>query len=74
MLFNCKNSLLITYKYTRSQHPNPGIIINNVRVPRLDGAILLRHYMCEDIYKLNASKYVSNFNRQSNMFLPILSM
>ncbi len=24
--------------------------------------------MCEDIYKFNASKYVSDFNRESNMF------
>ncbi len=30
--------------------------------------------MCEDIYKFTASKCVSDFNRQSNMFLPILSM
>ncbi len=30
--------------------------------------------MCEDIYIFNTSKCVSDFNRQSNMFLSILSM
>ncbi len=67
-LFNGKKSLLIIYKCTRSQPPDPGIVINNVRVPRVDEVILLGHYMCENIYKFNASKCASNFNRQSNMF------
>ncbi len=30
--------------------------------------------MCEDVYKCNASKRVSDFSRQSNIILPILSM
>ncbi len=66
VLFNSKKSLLIIYKCTRSQSPNPGIVINNVRVPRVDEVILLGHSMCEDIYKCNASKCVGDFNRQSN--------
>ncbi len=69
ILFNGKKSLLIIYKCTRSQPPNLGIVINNVRVPRVDEVIFGRHYMCEDIYKFNASNCVSDFNRQSNMFL-----
>ncbi len=68
VLFNGKNSLLIIYKCTRSQPPDPGIVINNVRMPRVDEVSLLGHYMCEDIYKCNTSKCVSDFNRQSNMF------
>ncbi len=39
----------------------------NVRIPRVDEVILLGHYICEDIYTFNASKCVSDFNRQSNM-------
>ncbi len=58
-----KKSLLIIYKCTRSQPPNPGKVINNVRVSRVDEVILLGYYMC----KFNASS-VSDFNRQSNMF------
>ncbi len=69
VLFNDKESLLIIYICTKSQPPDLGIVINNVRVPRVDEVILLWHYMCEDIYKFNASKCVSDFNRQSNMFL-----
>ncbi len=42
--------------------------INNVRVPNVDEVILVRHYMCDDIYKFNASKCVSDFNRQNNIF------
>ncbi len=68
VLFNGKKILLIIYKCTRSQPPDPSIVINNVRVPRVDEVILLGRYMCEDIYKFNASTCVSNFNRQSNMF------
>ncbi len=67
-LFNGKKSLLIIYKYTKSQPPDLGIVINNVRVPRVDEVIVLGYYMCEDIYKFNASKCVSDFNRKSNMF------
>ncbi len=33
----------------------------------VDKVILLGYYMCEDIYKFNASKSVSDFNRQNNM-------
>ncbi len=66
VLFNGKKSWLIIYNCTRSQPSDPGIVINNVRV---DEVILLGHYMCEDIYKFNASKCVSDFNRQSNMFV-----
>ncbi len=62
VLFNGKKSLLIIYKCTRSHPPDPGIVINNLRVPRVDEVILLGHYMCEDIYKFNASKCVSDFN------------
>ncbi len=40
VLFNGKKSLLIIYKCTKSQPPNPGIVINNVRVPRVDEVIL----------------------------------
>ncbi len=68
VLFNGKKSLLIIYKCTRSQPPDLGIVINNVRVPKVDEVILLGHHMCEDIYKFNASKCVSDSNRQSNMF------
>ncbi len=50
VLFNGKKSLLIIYKCTRSQHPNPDIIINNVRVPRVDEVFLLEHYMCRKIF------------------------
>ncbi len=64
MLFNGKKNLLIIYKCTWSQAPDPGIVINNVMVCRV---ILLGHYMCEDIYIFNASKFVSDFNRQSKM-------
>ncbi len=39
VLFNSKKSLLIIYKCTRSHPPNPGIVINNVRVPRVDEVI-----------------------------------
>ncbi len=63
-----KKSLLIIYKCTKSQPSDPCIVINNVRVPRVDEVILLGHYMCEDIYTFNASKCVSDFNRQINMF------
>ncbi len=63
VLFNGKKSLLIVYKCTKSQAPDLGIVINNVRVPRVNEVILLVHYMCEDIYKFNASKCVSDFNR-----------
>ncbi len=69
VVFNGKKCLLIIYKCTRSQPPDPGIVINNVRVLRVDEVILMEHYMCEDIYKFNASKCVSDFNRHSNMFL-----
>ncbi len=69
MLFNGKKSLLIIYKCTRSQPPDPGIVINYVRVPRVDEVILLGHYMCEDIYKFNVFKCVSDLiDAQSNMF------
>ncbi len=68
VLFNGKKSLPIIYKCTRSQPPDPGIVINNVRVPRVNEVILLGHYVCEDIYKCNVSKCISDFNRQSNMF------
>ncbi len=68
VLFNGKKSLLIIYKCTKLQPPGPGIVINNVRVHRVGEVILLVHYMCEDIYKFNASKCVNDFNRQSNMF------
>ncbi len=75
VLFNGKKNLLIIYKCTRSQSPHPSIVINNVSVPRVDEVILLWYYMYEDIYKFNASKCVSDFNRQSaHVFLPILSM
>ncbi len=65
-----KKSLQIIYKCTRSQPPDPGIVINNVRIHSVYrfGVILLGHYLFEDIYKFNASKCVSDFNRQSNMF------
>ncbi len=56
IIFNCKKNLLIIYKCTRSQPPNPGIVINNVKVPSVDEVILLGHYMCEYIYKYNALK------------------
>ncbi len=41
VLFNGKKRLLIIYKCTRSQPPDPGIVINNVRVCRVDEVILL---------------------------------
>ncbi len=63
VLFNGKKSLLIIYKCTKSQPPDLGIVINNVKVPRVDRVILLGHYMCEDIYKFNASSCVSDYNR-----------
>ncbi len=69
VLFNCKKSLIIIYKCTRSQPLYLGIVINNIRVPRVDEVIRLGNYMCEYIYKCNASKCVSDFNRQSNMFV-----
>ncbi len=69
MLFNGKNNLLIIYKCTRSQPPDPGIVRSNVRVPRVDELILLGHYMCENIYKCNASKCVSDFKMaEQNVF------
>ncbi len=68
VLFNGKKSLLIIYKCTRSQPPDPGIVTkNNVCVPRVDEIILLRHYMCGYIYKCNSSKSVGDFNRWSNI-------
>ncbi len=68
-------SLLIIDKCTRSQPPDPGIVIKNVMVSRVDEVILLGHKMCEDIYKFNASKCATDFNRQNNMFLlSMLSM
>ncbi len=61
MLFNGKKSLLIIYKCTKSQPPDLGIVLNNVKVPRVDEVILLGHYMREDIYKFNASTIVYCF-------------
>ncbi len=43
-----------------SQPPNPGIVINNVRILRVDEVILLGHYMFEDIYNFNTTKCVSD--------------
>ncbi len=68
VLFNGNKRLLIIYKCTRSQPPDRVIVINNVRVPRVDEVIFGRHYMCEDIYKFNASTCVSDFIWQINMF------
>ncbi len=48
VLFNGKKGVLIIYKCTMSQPPNPGIMINNVRVTRVDEVIILGHYICED--------------------------
>ncbi len=36
MLFNGKKNVLIIYKFTSSQPPDPVIFINNVWLPRLD--------------------------------------
>ncbi len=61
--------MLIIYKCTRSRPPNPGIKINNARIPKVDGVIHRGHQLNEDIYKFDASKCVSEFNRQCNIFL-----
>ncbi len=66
--FNAKKSPLILYKCTRRKPPDPNIYINNVKVPCVNEVIHLGHNLSEDIFKFNASKCVSDFNRQCNMY------
>ncbi len=63
-----RKSVFIIYNCTRSRRPDPGLRINNIRVSRVEEDIHLGHQVNEDIYKFDASKCVTNFNRQCNMF------
>ncbi len=66
VLFNGKNSLLIIYKCTRSQPPDPGIVINNVRVPRVDEVILLGRNLrlMQSKFKMNESNVLNILNHK----------
>ena len=69
VIFNGKKSQLMIYKCKRARPPDPGILINNVKVPRFNEVIHLGHCLHEDIYKFSARKCVDEFNRQCNIFL-----
>ncbi len=67
--FNGKKSSLIMYnKYNTVCIYDPGIFINNVKVPWVSEVIYLGECLNEDIYKFGANKCVEDFNRQCNMF------
>ncbi len=68
VLFYGKQSMLIIYKCTSSRPSDPGIMINNAGVPSVNEVIHVGHQLNEDIYKSDASKCVSDFNRQYSMF------
>ncbi len=68
IIFNGKKSQLIIYKCKQAQPPDPGIFINNVKVPRVSEVIHLGQCLNEDIYKFSANKCVEDFNRHCNMF------
>ncbi len=74
ILFNVKKSLLMIYKCTKNCPLDPAIIINDVQVPRVHEGIHLGHKLSDDIYKFSSTKCVEDFNRQSNIFLVILSI
>ncbi len=66
--FNGTKSQLIIYKCKRARPPDHGIIINNVKVPRVSEVIHLGQCLNQDIYQFSANKCVEDFNRQCNMF------
>ncbi len=68
VMFNAKKSLSIMYKCTWRKHPDPNIYINNIKVPRVNEVIHIGHNLSEDVFKFHALKYVSDFNRQCNMY------
>ncbi len=51
IIFNRKKSQLIIYKCKRALPPDPGIFINNVKVPRVSELIHLGQCLNDDIYK-----------------------
>ncbi len=66
--FNGKKSQLIIYKCKQACSPDPGIFINNVKVPCVSEVIHLGQCLNEDIYKFSANKCLQVFNRQCNIF------
>ncbi len=62
------------YKCTKNRLPDPAIVINDEQVPQDHEVLHLRHKYSEDIYKFSSTKCVEDFNKQSNLFLLILSM
>ncbi len=69
MIFNGKKSQLIIYKCKKACPPDPGILINNLKVSRFNEVIHLGHCCYEDVYKFSARKCVVDFNRQCHICL-----
>ncbi len=69
VLFNGKKGMLTFHKYIRSKPLDHGIMINNIRAPRVHEVIPLGHQLNEDICTFDTSKYVSDVNRQCNILL-----
>ncbi len=71
----CKITLVwLDSSLSVNRPPDPGIIINNVQMPQVHEVIHLGHKFSEDILSSALLNSVEYFNKQSNIFLHILSM
>ena len=67
--FNGKKSQLIVFKANRQTVPDPCIIINGETVSVVKSVVHLGHLLNENIFKVDTSKCIGDFNKQCNMFL-----
>ena len=67
--FNGSKSQLIIFKGRSSNIVNPEIRINGDKLEVVSSVVHLGHILHENIYKYDVNKCVSDFNRQSNIFL-----
>ena len=68
IMFNGKKSELIIYRCSQSRPPDPGIFINDVRVPRKEKVTHLGHDLYENVFQFGAAKCIKDFNSQCNSF------
>ena len=67
--FNGSKSQLIIFKGRSSEIMNPEVRINGDRLEVVSSVVHLGHILHDNIYRYDVNKCVSDFNRQSNIFL-----
>ena len=67
--FNASKSQLIIFKGRSGEITKPEIYMNGDKIDVVSSVVHLGHLLHDNIYKYDVSKCVSDFNRQSNLFL-----